>query len=176
MKTKENCFKNFNDAKVILNKKTNLQVIYVRDLRASIPVCKDSKINIKHQKFALFFSYYSSKYSGLLDYLRCAIIQQSFLPLAHLFFYLIRGSHPELLYEKDVLINFKKFTGKHFCQSLFFKIGVGLRHVALLKRLWHRCFHVNFVKFLRTLFLRNTSSGCFCLIYKHWNKQPAIYK
>ena len=29
------------------------------------------------------------------------------------------------------------------------------------KRLWHRCFPVNFVKFLRTLFLTDTSGGCF---------------
>ena len=32
------------------------------------------------------------------------------------------------------------------------------------KRLWDRCFcvFVNFVKFLRTPFLQNTSGGCFC--------------
>ena len=45
MKTKENCFKNFNDVKVILNKKTNLQVMHVRDFRANSFVCKDYKIN-----------------------------------------------------------------------------------------------------------------------------------
>ena len=34
----------------------------------------------------------------------------------------------------------------------------GLRSATLLKkRLWHRCFPVNFVKFLRTHFLQNTS-------------------
>ena len=31
----------------------------------------------------------------------------------------------------------------------------------LIKRLWHRCFPVNLVKFLRAPFLQNTSSGCF---------------
>ena len=30
------------------------------------------------------------------------------------------------------------------------------------KRLWHRCFPVNFAKTLRTPFLQNTSDGCFC--------------
>ena len=34
----------------------------------------------------------------------------------------------------------------------------------LKKRLWRRCFPVNFVEFLRTLFLYNTSGGCFCLL------------
>ena len=47
MKIKENYFKNFNDVKVILNKKKNLQVMYVRDFRASILACKAYKINIK---------------------------------------------------------------------------------------------------------------------------------
>ena len=41
--------------------------------------------------------------------------------------------------KKYVLKNFTKFSGKHLCQSLLLK-----------KRLWHRCFPVNFVKFLRT--------------------------
>ena len=32
------------------------------------------------------------------------------------------------------------------------------------KRLQHSCFPVKFAKFLRTPFLQNTSSGCFCVI------------
>ena len=60
--------------------------------------------------------------------------------------------------EKGVLRNFTKFTGKHLCQSLFFSKVAGLRPAALVKkRLWHRCFPVNFVKFLRTPFLQSTS-------------------
>ena len=48
-------------------------------------------------------------------------------------------------------IVFAKFTGKHLCQSLFFN---KVRPATLLKkRLWHRCFLVNFAKFLRTHFL-----------------------
>ena len=31
----------------------------------------------------------------------------------------------------------------------------------LKKSFWHRCFPVNFVKFLRTPFLKKTSDGCF---------------
>ena len=33
------------------------------------------------------------------------------------------------------------------------------------KRLWHRCFPVNFAKFLRHLFLQNTSGECFLKIF-----------
>ena len=45
-----------------------------------------------------------------------------------------RSSRPEVLCKKVVLRNFTKFTG-------------------LKKRSWHKCFPVNFVKFLRTHFL-----------------------
>ena len=40
-----------------------------------------------------------------------------------------------------------------------FSVDLGLQPATLLrKRLRHRCFHVNFAKFLRTLFLQNTSA------------------
>ena len=66
---------------------------------------------------------------------------------------LYRSSRPEVLCKKDFLRNFTKFTGKHLCQSLFLNKLAGLSPVTLLKkRLWHRCFPVNFVKFLRTPF------------------------
>ena len=59
---------------------------------------------------------------------------------------------------KGVLRNFTKFTGKHLCQSLFFNKVAGLMPATLLKkRLSCRCFSVNFVKFLRSPFLQNTS-------------------
>ena len=46
--------------------------------------------------------------------------------------------------KKVVLTNFSKFTGKHMCQSLFFK------------RLYYRFFTVNFPKFVGPLYLQNT--------------------
>ena len=59
---------------------------------------------------------------------------------------------------KRVLRNFAKFTGKSLCQSLFLNKVAGLRPAILLKKsLWHRCFPVNFAKFLRTPFLQNIS-------------------
>ena len=61
-------------------------------------------------------------------------------------FLFFRSSHLEMFCKKSVLRNFAKFTGKHLCQDLFFDKVAGLR-------LWHRCFSVNFVKFLRTHFL-----------------------
>ena len=56
--------------------------------------------------------------------------------------------------KKGVLRNFPKFTGKHLGQRLFFDKVARIRPAALLKKgLWHRCFPVNFAKFLRTPFL-----------------------
>ena len=55
--------------------------------------------------------------------------------------------------KKDVLKNFPKFAVKYLCQSLLFNKVADLRPATLLKkRLYHRCFPVNFAKFLRTLF------------------------
>ena len=55
---------------------------------------------------------------------------------------------------KVFLETLQKFRGRHLCQSLFFNKIASLRPATLLKkRLWHRCFPVNFAKFLRTPFL-----------------------
>ena len=65
--------------------------------------------------------------------------------------YSYRSSHPEVFCKKGVLRNFAKFTGKPLHQSLCFNKNAGLRLAILLKKeLWHRCFPVNFAKFLRT--------------------------
>ena len=67
---------------------------------------------------------------------------------------LFRDSRPEMSYEKGVLKNFVKFTGKHLCESLFFDKVTGLRFATLLKtRLCLRRSTVNFAISLRTSFL-----------------------
>ena len=76
---------------------------------------------------------------------------------------LVRSSHRRCSIRKGVLRNFAKFAGKHLCQGLFFNKVTGLRLATLLnKRIWGRCFPVNFAKFLKTPFLQNTSGDCFC--------------
>ena len=75
-------------------------------------------------------------------------LQKNKAPL-HLF------SHLEVIYKKGVPKNLAKFAGKHLCQGLFLNKVAGLRRyekTLLKKRLWHRCFHVNFTKLLRTPF------------------------
>ena len=66
-----------------------------------------------------------------------------------------RNSHQRCSMKKGVLWNFTEFTVKHLCQSLSFHKVAELRPVTLLnKRIWHRCFPVNFTRFLKTSFLK----------------------
>ena len=63
---------------------------------------------------------------------------------------------------KRVLLEISQNLQENTCARVSFLIR-DLRPATLLKKsLWHRCISVNFVKFLRTLFLQNTSGGCFC--------------
>ena len=94
-----------------------------------------------------------------------------------------RSSRPNVFCEKGFLRNFAKFTGRHLCQSFLFNKVAGLKPATLFKkRLWRRCFPVNFAKFLRTpfliehlwwLFLEIAYMGC-NLILKKWNAVPEI--
>ena len=60
-----------------------------------------------------------------------------------------RSSHHRCSVTKSVLRNFAKFTEKHMCQGLYFNKFAGW--------IWYRCFPVNFTKFPRITFLKNTS-------------------
>ena len=80
-----------------------------------------------------------------------------------------RSSRPDVFCNKGVSRNFTKFTGKHLCQSPY------LNKVAAAnlwkKRLWHKCFPVNFVKFPTAPFLQNTSGRLLLSIISlnnHW--------
>ena len=69
----------------------------------------------------------------------------------------VRSCHPKVFCK--FLRNFPKFTGERVCQSLFSNKVTGLIPVTLLKkRLWYKCFPVNFAKFLRTPFLNPVAS------------------
>ena len=50
-----------------------------------------------------------------------------------------------------------------YLQLFFKKKLLAVPANLLKKRLRHKCFPVNFGKFLRAPFLHNTSYGCFCL-------------
>ena len=71
---------------------------------------------------------------------------------------LFRSSHQRCSVKVGLLRNFTKFTGKQLSQALFFDKVASLKPATLLKkRLWHMYFLVNFLKFIRTPFLLNTS-------------------
>ena len=78
-----------------------------------------------------------------------------------------RISHQSCSIKKGVLKNFAKFTGKQLCQSFFNNVAGSRPPTLLKKRLWHRCFPVNFAKFISKHFLQNTSGRLlqmFCLL------------
>ena len=59
-----------------------------------------------------------------------------------------KRSHQRCSVKKVVLRNSTTFTGKHLCQRLLLNKVADRRPATLLKkRLWHRCFPVNFAKF-----------------------------
>ena len=81
-----------------------------------------------------------------------------------------RSNHQRCSVRKSVLRNFAKFTGKHLCQVLFYNKGPAS---LLKKRLWHRCFPMNFVKFLRTPFHRTPLNDCFSTIQHFLAENPS---
>ena len=60
---------------------------------------------------------------------------------------------PELFCKKGLHANLAKFAVKHICQSLFLNKVSGLRTATLLKKkLWQRCFPVNYAKLFKSNF------------------------
>ena len=74
----------------------------------------------------------------------------------------------KVFFKKGVLKIFVKFTGMHLCQTLFFNKVTGLMSATVLKRRFqYSCFSQNFVKFLRTCLLQNTSVRLFLDFCEH---------
>ena len=66
--------------------------------------------------------------------------------------YKFRSSHPDC-FVKKMFLEISQNSQENTCVRVSF---------LLKKRPWHRCFPLNFAKFLRTPFLQSTSGGCFC--------------
>ena len=66
-----------------------------------------------------------------------------------------------------LFLNLQKQPQEVFCKNVFLNISqnsqesTSARVSFLIRILWYRCFPVNFVKFLRTSFLQNTSGRLF---------------
>ena len=95
-----------------------------------------------------------------------------------IFLLLFRSSRPKVFCKRGVLKNFANFTGRHLCQNLFLNKIAGLRPATLLKkRLWHRCFPVNFLKFLKNTFSYRTppvAASDYSLNVEHWTKPQLL--
>ena len=107
----------------------------------------------------------------------CAMLFQMYFSNIECTIFLCRSSRPQMFCKKPVLKNFTKFTEKHLCQSLLLNKVVGLSPVTLSKRrLWHRYFHVNFTKFLRTPFFKEHvwATASVCNVFPAWQTQHCI--
>ena len=81
-----------------------------------------------------------------------------------------RSSHRRC-FERKLFLAISQNLQGNTCASLFFNKAAGF---SLWKeRLWHRYFYVNFVKFLRTTFLQNTSGR---LLLSLWEDRSFQYK
>ena len=133
-------------------------ILYVFSLILFIYIQSNNIYSVKLYIFSPIL-YYMYSVSSYIFSLILFMFSQLICIHSHLICIQFRRSRPEVFCKKSVLRNFAKFTGKHLCQGLFFNRVAGLSPATLLEqRLWHRCFPVNFAKFLRT----NTSGGCFC--------------
>ena len=67
-----------------------------------------------------------------------------------------RSRHPRYS-AKNVFSEISQNSQENTCARVSFLIKLQARSATVLKKgLWHRCFPVNFAKFLRTPFLQNT--------------------
>ena len=75
----------------------------------------------------------------------------------------IQKQPPDVFYEKR--------CSQKFCKILLQHDSIRLRSATLLKKkLWHRCFPVNFAKFLRTPVLKNICEQLLLTIWKLFSK------
>ena len=90
-------------------------------------------------------------------FLKCMLVLVNFQILRiyseHLFIedLLAKKQPTEVSIKKGVLKNFSKFTEKHLCVSILFNKAETCKFTK--KEARHRCFPVNFAKFLRTPYL-----------------------
>ena len=107
-------------------------------------------LTIKNAEFSGYCFYMNTnKYGGFQI---CISVRLNHVRLTTTWF---RCSHQRFSGRKDILRNFAKFTGKH-CARVSFLIKLqdwGAANL-LKKKIWHRCFPVNFAKFLRTPFFK----------------------
>ena len=125
----------------------------------------------------LLRAYVSSFFTCLRGYNHSQnILRLTSIPCIAVFLWIIcRSSHRRCSLRKGVLRNFVKFTREHLYQNLLFNKVAGLRPATLLKKkLWHRCFPINFAKFLRTPLLRNTSRRLLLYLTFHSIQYPKI--
>ena len=85
---------------------------------------------------------------------------------------MLKTSRTEVFCKKGALNHLVKFTEQSLLRGSFSIKVVSLQSATLLKRrLQHRCFPVNVVKYLRTPILIKNSGGLLCYLSSCWESQ-----
>ena len=105
------------------------------------------KINFFAAVFKLFYQHSSGKFCVTFERFTSSVYFQSIFSSS-------RSSYLQAFCEKGVFKNFSEFKAKHLCQSLLSNKVAG----SFKKRLLHRPFSVNSLKFIRAAMFCKTST------------------
>ena len=105
------------------------------------------KVNFSVAVLKLFYQHSSGKFRVTIERFASFVYFLSIFSRS-------RSSYLQAFCKKDVFKMFSEFKGKHLCQSLLSNKVAG----CFKKRLLHRSFSVNFLRFIRTTMFRKTST------------------
>ena len=86
----------------------------------------------------------------LFSFLKSICVQSCIQKPVEYLYVIYRSSHPEVFCKKGVPRNFAKFTRKYLYQSIFYERCRLEACNFIKKQIRHKCFSVDFAKFLRT--------------------------
>ena len=114
------------------------------------------------QETSIQRSFYKQLFRG------CQCHQKCFIETLANLFKNIQKQPPEVFYEERCPQKFHRIHRKKPEPEL----ELGIPAALLKQRIWHRCFPVNFVKFLRTPFLQNTTGRLLLNTYSRCSAGP----
>ena len=123
--------------------------------------CQISVIEVFHRNSKSLTVFAKKKTSYMFEGSNHALLAVSFSCIVNKITWRYSSSYSQMFLKIGVLKNFANFTGKQLRYNFYLIKLKALSPATLLKRLQHRCFPVNFLKFLRTPFSTVHLGSCF---------------
>ena len=123
--------------------------------------CQISVIEVFHRNSKSLTVFAKKKTSYMFEGSNHALLAVSFSCIVNKITWRYSSSYSQMFLKTGVLKNFANFTGKQLRYNFYLIKLKALSPATLLKRLQHRCFPVNFLKFLRTPFSTVHLGSCF---------------